>query len=133
MGTGLVRRFGCNGALVWAAVGAVVASGLAMVPAGAASGTGASNTREISSSGTTTPAAPDQGDAAIQDPEISAGPVDAGGSATGAPNVPSLSPDRSQTAGNSGEGIGAAHSKQDASNPQPLLSVDPLHHLAPRP
>jgi hypothetical protein len=131
MGMGVVRRFGCNRALVLAAVGALAASGFGMVPATAASGSGASTTREISSSGTTTLAAPNQGGAGLQDPEISAGPVDAGGS-TSTPNAPSLAPDRSQTAGNSGQGNGAGESKKDASNPQQLLSFDGLNHVAQR-
>jgi hypothetical protein len=132
MGTGLGRRFGYNRMLVLAAVGAVAASGLAMVPAAASSGAGASNTRVISSSGTATLAAGDQGSGELQDSEISAGPVDAGGVASGPPNVPTLSADRSKTAGHSAEGNGADESKKDASNPQQLLSFDGLNHFAQR-
>jgi len=117
--------------LVLAAVGAVAASGFAMVPAGAASGTGASNTREISSSGTTSFAAASVGSAGLQFPEIGTGGADASGAGTSPSNVPSLV-NRSESNGKSGDGSGAADSNKDTSNPQQVLSFDGLNHFAQR-
>lgn len=131
MGIGLVRLFGGNRVLVLAAVGALAASGFATVPAGAASGASGSNTREISSSGTTSFAAADVGSAGLQFPEIGPGGADAGGAGTNPTNVPSLV-NRSESNGNGGDGNGAGESKKDTSNPQQVLSFDGLNHFAQR-
>ena len=131
MGKGLVRLLGNNRVLVLAAAAALAASGFAIVPAGAASGTGGSNTREISSSGTTSLAAPNVGSAGLQFPEIGPGGADAAGAGTSPSNVPSLV-NRSKSNGKSGDGNATGESKKDPSNPQQVLSFDGLNHFAQR-
>jgi hypothetical protein len=131
MGKGFVRLVGHNRMLVLAAAAAMAASGFAAVPAGAATGSTGSNTREISSSGTTSFAAADVGSAGLQFPEIGPGGADAGGAGTNPTNVPNLV-NRSESNGNSGDGNRAGESRKDTSNPQQVLSFDGLNHFAQR-
>ncbi|MHB8588777.1 MAG: hypothetical protein ACYDA0_07990 [Candidatus Dormibacteraceae bacterium] len=114
------------------ALGSVAVAGFAAVPAAASSGSGSSNTREISASGTSSFPASALGDAGVQNPEIAAGTVDAGSGITGPASVPTLSVDRSQTAGKSAHGNSASESKKEGSNPQLLASFDGLNHFAQR-
>jgi hypothetical protein len=132
MGKGFVGLVGHKRMLVFASAAALAASGFAMAPAGAASGATGSNTREISSSGTTSFAAANVGSAGLQFPEIGPSGVDAAGAGTSPSNVPSLV-NRSESNGNSGgDGNGAGESKKDTSNPQQVLSFDGLNHFAQR-
>jgi hypothetical protein len=129
MGKGALHSIGRSRVLIWVAAGSVVVAGFAAVPAAASSGSGASNTREISASGTSSFRASVLGDAGFQSPEIAAGPVDSGSGSSGPASVPV---DRSQTAGKGGEGGGASESKKDGSNTQLLTSFDGLNFRAQR-
>jgi hypothetical protein len=132
MGKGFVRLVGHKHVLVLASAAALAASGFAMVPAGAATGATGSNTREISSSGTTSFAAANVGSAGLQFPEIGPGGADAAGAGTSPSSVPSLV-NRSESNGNGGgDGNGAGESTKDTSNPQQVLSFDGLNHFAQR-
>lgn len=128
MGMGSVRCFSGSRALVVGSIAAVAASFFVAVPAAASS---ASNTRGIATAGTTSFAAAAVGSAGLQNPEIARGLGDAGAVPTGA-NTPTLSVDRSRSAGKSAQGSSATESNQDGSHPTLLTSFNGLNHFAQR-
>jgi hypothetical protein len=132
MGMGLVRWLSRSRTLVLFAVAAVAAGAFGVVPAAASSDSSGSNTRDISTSGTTSFSASTLGSSGLQNPEIAQGITDAGSGASGPTSAPTLPVDRSQTSGKSAEGNAAGESNKDGSNPQQLTSFDGLNHFAQR-
>jgi len=129
MGKGLVGYFSGRRALVLVSIAAVVGGVFTAVPASAAP---ASNTRSISSSGTTSFASNLDTTGGVQSPELSPGAgSDAGTAAANPSSVPSLT-DRSKSTGKSSEGENAGGSNRDGENLKQLASFDGLNHNAQR-
>ena len=110
MGKGLLRWLSHGRMPIVSAIGAVALGGLTVMPAAASSGS--NTTREISASGTTSLSDVGLGSAGLQNPEIAQGAVDAEGGAGGPASVPTLTVDRSQTRGKSGEGTVRANPRR---------------------
>jgi hypothetical protein len=129
MGKGLDSRFNGKRVLVLASIAAVGASMFAVAPVAASS---ASNTRSISSSGTTSFASSAIAADGVQGPELAEGVGDSGAvAASSSGHAPSLS-NRSESSGKNAEGDSAGGSNRDGSNLHQLASFDGLNHNAQR-